>query len=108
MPGGTNYFFLFNHSEIRVALIFLKIHCKPQVLIIFQKPSLRKLYAKEFCISEWPGIGLPVLLENQCTVLSPSLLYWGGGSCLQANNILLGESCHICNKKKKWMLLLWQ
>lgn len=37
------------------------------------------------------GLGLPVLLENQCTVLSPSLLYWGGGSCLQGNNILVGE-----------------
>lgn len=35
--------------------------------------------------------GLGLLLENQCTVLSPSLLYLGGGSSLQANNIMLGE-----------------
>ena len=53
-------------------------------------------------------MGLPVLSENQCTVLSPSLLYWGGGSCLQANNILVGEKLsYLFWMKKMDVVLLW-
>ena len=40
------------------------------------------------------GLGLPVLLENQCTVLSPSLLYWGG-----RRKVVL-----FVLDEKKWML----